>query len=245
VFRIAVVVALVAAAPAWADSPPDVLLRAGTGSIVQLELDDARIVQGRIVGFDDGFIALAESDTNRAIAISRDHVQEMVFVGFPANTAASARRAREPVRRWGIHFGLPGTLVGDVDDGWLHAFVSPNVLLPILTASGESAWFAGSIGAGVSVHLSQRWKVDAFATVMPLRYTSFYTYVASGLGVGFHYTAASGLSVGFAFPVLGFAARLGKSPYGYDAPFRYSDSLAYFYLAGLTTLPLATIGYRF
>jgi hypothetical protein len=140
---------------------------------------------------------------------------------------------------------VPGTLVGDVDDGWLHAFVSPNVLLPILTASGESAWFAGSIGAGVSVHLSQRWKVDAFATVMPLHYTSFYTYVASGLGVGFHYTAASGLSVGFAFPVLGFAARLGKSPYGYDAPFRYSDSLEYFYLAGLTTLPLATIGYRF
>ena len=246
VFRIAAVVVMAAATSAWADPLPDVALRASTGRVVQVDLDDARIVQGRVIGFDDWFITLAESDTNKLIAVPRDHVQEVVFVDVRPNALAGMPvRPYDRPRRWGLHFGVPGTLVGDVDDGFLHAFVSPNVLLPVLTAYGEGAWYAGSVGVGASFHLSRRWKVDAFATAMPLHYTSFYTYLATGLGVGFHYTAPSGLSVGFALPVVGFAARLGHSPYGYDAPFRYSDSLTYFYLAGFTTLPLVTIGYRF
>jgi hypothetical protein len=33
--------------------------------------------------------------------------------------------------------------------------------------------------------------------------------------------------------------------YGYDAPFRYNDSLGYHYLAGFVGLPLVTVDYRF
>lgn len=247
VVRLALVVVLAAATSAWAEPVTDTGLRAVADRTVRLELDDARLVQGRLIGFDDNFVIIAASDTNEVISVPRDHVQRVVLVdGVPAVVAPAAPViVRERARRVGVHFGLPGTLVADIDNGWLHAFVSPNVLLPLVTASGESAWYAGSVGAGVSFQLSARWKVDAFATVMPLHYTSFYTYVASGLGAGFHYTAPSGLSVGFAFPVVGFAARLGRSPYGYDAPFRYADSVQYFYLAGFTTLPLVTIGYRF
>jgi hypothetical protein len=146
---------------------------------------------------------------------------------------------------WGLHFGLPGTLSVDVDAGLLHAFASPNVLLPILTESGESRWYAGALGAGVSLPISSRWRFDTFAVTMPLHYTSFYTYLTAGLGIGFHRTSASGVSWGFTFPLIGFAKRVGHSPYGYDAPFRTNDSLGYFYLAGFTTLPLVTIGYRF
>ena len=46
-------------------------------------------------------------------------------------------------------------------------------------------------------------------------------------------------------PVVGFATRFGSSPYGYDPSFRYNDSLAYYYLAAFTGMPLLTFGYRF
>lgn len=236
--RIVVAVVLAVTARAWADPVPDASLRAVAEHTVRLELDDARIAEGRMLAFDAASVTLVASDTHEVISVPREHLRRLVLVDF-------ATPAPEPHRMWGLHFGLPGTLVADVDYGRLHAFASPNVMLPILTASGESTWYAAAIGAGVSLHLSERWRFDAFAVTMPLHYTSFYTYLAAGVGIGFHRTAASGLSWGFTLPVLGFAERLGHSPYGYDAPFRYSDSLGYFYLAGLTTLPLITLGYRF
>jgi hypothetical protein len=45
--------------------------------------------------------------------------------------------------------------------------------------------------------------------------------------------------------VVGFATRIGSSPTGYDAPFRYNDSLSYYYLAAVAGMPLFTLGYRF
>jgi hypothetical protein len=80
---------------------------------------------------------------------------------------------------------------------------------------------------------------------MPMRTTSHYTYLGVGLAAGFHYTGRSGFSLGFSFPVIGFATRLGSSPTGYDPPFRYNDSLQYYYLAAAAGLPLFTLGYRF
>ena len=236
---LAIVIATVAA-PVWADVP-DASLRAIGDRAVRLELDDARTFEGRVLAFDPAWVTVVATGTREVISVPREHVQRVILVELVPETPA----APEPHRLWGVHFGLPGTLVGDVDYGRWHAFASPNVLLPILTESGESNWFAGALGGGVSLPLSGRWKLDAFATVMPLHYTSFYTYLAGGLGIGFHHTAANGLSVGFALPLFGLSTRLGHSPYGYDAPFRYNDSLAYFYLAGFTALPLVTLGYRF
>jgi len=240
VHRIAAIVIL-GAATAWADPVPDASLRAVTDRAVRLELDDARSVDGRVLAFDATTVTLAASGTNEVISVPRGHVQHVFVSDFAVPGAPEPERHR----MWGVHFGFPGTLVGDVDYRWLHAFASPNVMLPILTASGESRWYSAAIGAGISIPLSSRWRFDAFGETMPLHYTSFYTYLATGLGVGFHRTGTSGISVGFTLPIIGFAARLGHSPYGYDAPFRYNDSLSYFYLAGFTTMPLVTLGYRF
>jgi len=236
-----VTVVVLATALASAEPVPDASLHAVGERTVRLELDDARIVEGRVLAFDATSVTVATRGTGEVISVSREHVRRLILTDF----AMPAPAGPEPHRLWGLHFGLPGTLAVDVDYGRLHAFASPNVLLPILTESGESAWYAASIGVGASLPVSGRWRFDAFAVTMPLHYTSFYTYLAAGIGIGFHHTAASGLSWGFTLPVLGFAKRLGHSPYGYDAPFRYNDSLGYFYLAGFTTLPLVTLGYRF
>lgn len=236
----AIILAL--ATSAAAGGPPDESLHAVENKSVRLELDDARSIEGRVLAFDATSVTVASAGTNEVVTISREHVQHVILVGEAPPTIGSAHERR---RMWGVHFGLVGTLVGDVDYGVLHAFVSPNVLLPLLTESGESAWYSGAVGAGVALPLAGRWKFDAFAAVMPLHYTSFYTYLATGLGFGVHHTAANGLSVGFTLPLIGFAARFGHSPYGYDAPYQRNDSLGYFYLAGLTSLPLVTIGYRF
>jgi hypothetical protein len=239
--RIAVAFLLAIATSASAGGPPDASLNAVENKSVRLELDDAPAVEGRVLAFDATSITLVAASTNEVLTVSREHLQHVILV----DQAPAAPAVRDRRRLWGVHFGLVGTLVGDVDYGILHAFVSPNVLLPVLTESGETAWYAGALGAGVGLPLSGRWKFDAFAAVMPLHYTSFYTYLAVGLGFGVHHTAANGLSVGFTLPLIGFAQRFGHSPYGYDAPYQRNDSLGYFYLAGLTSLPLVTIGYRF
>ena len=243
----AIILAVAASTPAWAEPVPDASLHAVANRTVRLELDDARSVEGRLLAFDAASVTVVAAGTNEVISVPREHVRRLILVDLatPVPLPAPVPPGLAPRRLWGVHFGLPGTLSVDVDYGRLHAFVSPNVLLPILTASGESAWYAAAIGAGVSLPVSSRWRFDAFAVTMPLHYTSFYTYLAAGLGLGFHHTAANGLSWGFTLPVLGLAKRLGHSPYGYDAPFRTGDSLGYFYLAGITTLPLVTIGYRF
>jgi hypothetical protein len=236
VYRIAVAIVL-AAGTARAEPLSDASLQALVARTVRVEVDDTRNVSGRLLAFDTMSLTIAASGTNEVVAVLRDHVRRVILL--------ETEPEPETVRTWGLHFGVPGTLAGDVDYGRLHAFASANVVLPLLTATSDSTWFAAALGGGLSVHVSPGWRFDAFASVMPLHYTSFYTYLAAGLGVGFHHTAASGLSFGFALPVIGFAARLGKSPNGYDAPFRYADSLGYFYLAGISALPLVTVGYRF
>jgi hypothetical protein len=119
--------------------------------------------------------------------------------------------------------------------------------MPLVTASGNSTWYAAALGAGISWPFgdTSRWRFDVFAQVLPFHTTSFYTYLGLGLGAGFHYTAASGFTVGMTFPVVGFSTRLGSSPYGYDASFRYNDSLGYYYLGAIAGMPLLTLGYRF
>ena len=161
-----------------------------------------------------------------------------------AHADAPTSEAPETLRVVGIHFGVPGTLLVDADYKRFHGFASLNVLAPILTASGDSAWIAGSVGAGMTWPLGDRWKLDLFAHAQPLRITSYYTHLAAGIGAGFHYTAPTGFSFGFTLPLLGFSTRTGSSPYGYDPPFTYNDSLGYYYLGSFVGLPLVTFGYR-
>ena len=210
-------------------------------ALVRLELDGAPAVVGRVLGFDATTVTLTAADTNEVVTVSRERLAHVILVEDEPEPAAPER-----VRMLSVQFGIPGTLMADVDRGPWHGFASANVLAPILTASSHP-WIAAAVGGGLSFPLSpaSHWKLDVFGEVLPLHITSFYTYLAFGIGAGFHYTAANGFSIGITLPVLGAARRLGSSPYGYDAPFRYGDSLGYYYLASFVGMPLVTFGYRF
>jgi len=230
-----VIVALIATRVA-AEPVPDASLRAVKDRLVTLEREGAPAVEGRVIGFDETVVAIAVASTNEVVTVPRAHLVRVIL----ADAAPS-----EAHRMIGVTFGLPGTIAVDADLRRWHAFASINGVFPILTEVGGSPWIAGAVGGGYTVPLSRHWRLDVFGTVLPLRTTSYYTYLGFGVGGGFHYTGPSGFTVDLAMPLLGFATRLGSSPYGYDAPFRYNDSLGYFYLGGFVGLPLATFGYRF
>lgn len=232
---------LVLVSPLRAEPLPDASFKALVDRSVALELDDGRTAGGRLLAFDADTLTLVAADSGEISSVARARVVRVRLV-----TGAVAELAPPPrPRMWDVQLSLPGSLNVDVDRGYLHAFASGSFLLPILTGAGQHTWFGFSAGAGIAVPVTEHWKLDAFAVVMPLRYTSFYTYLATGLGIGAHFTGRSGMTFGVALPLLGFAARLGHSPYGYDAPFRTNDSLGYFYFAGITALPLVSVGYRF
>ena len=239
--RAVVLVLLATVTRAWADVP-DASLRAIGERVVRIERDDGPAVEGRVLAFEAGTVTVAATGTNEVITIPREHVARVVIVAV-APIAVPVRPEKR--RMWSAQFGIPGTLAVDVDHGRLHGFASFNVLASILTAESSTHVVSGAIGGGLAVPMSSRWKLDVFGAVIPLHVTSFYTYLGAGIGAGFHYTARSGITVGFTLPVLGFARRIGSSPYGYDARFRYSDSLGYYYFAGALGLPLVTMGYRF
>jgi len=226
---------------------PDASLRAVTGHVVRLELDGSPAVEGRVIAFEAGTVTLAVSGSNEVVTVPRDKLQRVIATEAPATAIATPPAVTEKMRVVGLQFSLLGTVAVDADYKLLHGFASTNLLLPIMTASGNSTWLAASVGGGVSVPMgaTSRWKLDVFGEVLPLRTTSYYTYLAFGLGAGFHYTASSGFSVGITVPMLGFSTRLGSSPYGYDASFRYNDSVGYYYVAAIAGMPLVTMGYRF
>lgn len=238
------------ASVAHADSVPDASLRAVTGHVVRLELDGAPAVEGRVLAFEAATVTLALSGSNEVVTVSRDKLQHVIAIEAPAVAPAALvapPAVPEKMRVVGLQFSLLGTVAVDADYGKLHGFASTSLLLPIMTASGNSTWLAAAVGGGVSVPLgsTSRWKLDVFGEVLPLRTTSYYTYLGFGLGAGFHYTAASGFTLGITVPMLGFSTRLGSSPYGYDPSFRYNDSVGYYYLAAVAGMPLVTMGYRF
>jgi hypothetical protein len=224
---------------------PDASLRAVGTRLVRIEQDGAPALDGRVLAYDATSVTLASATANEVITVPRARVQRLILRELPEPTAAP--QADERLRVVGLKFSLLGTVAVDADYKRFHGFASTSLLLPIMTASGTSVWFAGAIGGGISLPLgsTSRWKLDVFGQVLPLRTTSYYTYLGLGVGAGFHYTAASGFTLGFTVPVLGFATRLGSSPHGYDPSFRYNDSVGYYYLAALAGMPLVTMGYRF
>ena len=232
---------------ARAEPIPDASLRAVKDRSVRFELDGAPAVEGRLLGFEAETITLARAATNEVVSLPRKGLLRVIDLSAATATAVAEPAPIEPQRIVGVQFSMLGTIAADVDYTRLHAFASTNLLLPIVTGAGSNTWFTAALGAGVSIPLSatSRWKLDIFGQVLPLHTTSFYTYLGLGAGAGFHYTASSGFTLGFTMPVLGFAARLGSSPYGYDAAFRYNDSIGYYYLAAFAGMPIVTMGYRF
>ena len=219
---------------------PEESLRAVANRIVRLELTAAPAVEGKLLAFDDRTITIALTSTQEVITVSRAQLVRVLLVD-------EADAPVERMRVVGVQMSLLGTLAVDADYKRLRGFASTSLLLPITTASGGTTWLAGALGGGISLPFgaNRRWRLDVFGQVVPLRMTSWYTYVGFGAGAGVHYTGSSGFTAGITFPVIGWATRFGSSPYGYDASFRYNDSLSYFYVAGLAGMPLFTMGYRF
>lgn len=237
--RLAVICALLAFATVAHADVPDASLRAVNGRVVRLELDGTPAVEGRMLAFEPATVTIVVTGSNEVITVPREKLQHVI--------AVEAIAVPEKMRVFGLQFSLLGTVAVDADYKLFHGFASTSLLLPIMTASGDSTWLAASVGGGVSVPLSatSRWKLDVFGEVLPLHTTSYYTYLAFGVGAGFHYTASSGFTLGVTVPVVGFSTRLGSSPTGYDASFRYNDSVGYYYLAAIAGMPLVTMGYRF
>jgi hypothetical protein len=227
---------LLAASPARGDVP-DASLQAVKDRTVRLELDGADAVEGQVIGFEETTVTVAVSGSREVVTVARAQLARLILVEPPPG-------ARRIV---GLQVSPLGTLAIDADYKRIYGFASTSLMMPILTASGDGTWSASAFAAGVSlpVRKKSRWRLDVFGGVMPLRTTSHYTYVGFGLGTGVHYNAGSGFTLGIKFPVVGFATRIGSSPTGYDAPFRYNDSLGYYYLAAAAGMPLFTMGYRF
>jgi hypothetical protein len=232
-------VVLALATVAHAEPVPDASLRAVNGHTVRLELAGAPAVEGRLLAFEPASVTLVVAGSNEVVTVSRDKLLHVIAIDAPITP--------EKMRVFALQFSLLGTVAADVEYKRFHGFASTSLLLPIMTASGNNTWLAASLGGGVTIPLSatSRWKLDVFGEVLPLRTTSYYTYLAFGVGAGFHYTASSGFTLGITVPVVGFSTRLGSSPTGYDASFRYNDSVGYYYLAAFAGMPLVTMGYRF
>lgn len=239
---ITVAFALAIASPASADPIPDASLRAVLNRDVHLDLADG-FMEGKVLAFEATTLTIAIAATREVITIDRAKVVRLVAIDALPPPAPEPDKQRFV----SLQISLLGTAAVDVDYKHFHAFASTNLLFPVLTAGGSGTWWTGAIGAGGSWPLGDtgRWRLDVFGTVAPLHTTSYYTYLGVGVGAGFHYTARSGFALGFTLPIVGFASRFGESTYGYDASFRYNDSIAYFYFAGISGMPIVTLGYRF
>ena len=235
---LAVVAGSAHAAPV--DDLPDATLKAVIDRDVRLELDGG-FMEGKVLAVEPTTITIAIAATREVITIQRNRVRRVIALELAAPPLPEPDKRRFV----GVQFSLLGTVAVDVDYKHLHAFASTNLLFPILTAGGSGTWLTGAAGVGGSWPLGDtgRWRLDVFGEVLPLHTTSYYTYL--GVGAGFHYTARSGFTLGFTLPIVGFASRFGTSTYGYDASFRYNDSVAYYYFAGISGMPIVTMGYRF
>ena len=230
------ILAVLAIARVAAADVPDPSLAAARERDVRLEQSGAPAVEGRVLAFDLNSVTVALA-SGEIVTVPRAQIERVVLVEGPL----------ERPRRFGLHSSLLGTALVDADVGRYRAFASANLLLPALTATGSSTYFAAAVGGGLTLrlHPESHWRVDVLGQVVPLHTTSFYWYLGFGLAGGFHYTARSGISIGISFPIVGFATRVGHSPYGYDPSFRYHDSLYYYYFGAIAGMPMLTFGYRF
>jgi hypothetical protein len=239
-------------APKESAAVPDARLQAMTGKQVRVELEGSPAVSGELVGFEEKWVTLLVPQTGAVVWLPRTQLLGLTALDpppAPAQTAAATpqKSAHERERIVGVHFGLSVSLAVDAQWRRFYGFVNGNVLFPLTTVTGNAAWMAVAIGAGATVPLvnGHRWYADMFAEALPLYLGGPYTYLGVGAGFGLRYAAVSGFTFAVKVPVLGYALRTGRSPYGYDPSFRPGYGFGYYYLAGLMGLPLVSVGYRF
>jgi hypothetical protein len=229
-------VLIVLAQPGAGVAVPDASLRAMTGHEVRLEVDGEPEVEGRLVGFEEEWVTVARSGNAEVISVRREKLAKIHVVDAP-----------ERERIVGAHFGATVSLAVDAQWRAFYGFVNGNVLFPLTTVAGTNSWIALSTGGGVTFPLAKgsRWRFDLFGLVLPLYLGGSYTYLGLGAGIGLRFETHAGFSFGVKVPVIGYSARIGHSPYGYDSPFHAGYGFAYYYLAAAMGMPLLSVGYRF
>lgn len=218
---------------------PDASLRAMTGSMVRLDREDELPLEGKLVGFEEQWVTVIVPPNEEVISVPRDRIVRLHAVAPPA----------EPPRERivGVNFGLSVSLLVDARYKLFYGFANGNVLFPLTSLAGTTPWLAFAVGAGIALPLvkGSRWFADMFGQVLPLHIGGAYSYVGVGVGVGLRYDSPAGFVFAVKLPVVGYSARVGRSPYGYDPPHRAGYGFGYYYLAALMGLPIVSVGYRF
>jgi hypothetical protein len=229
---------------------PDAALRALKDRRVVLTTAQEAI-RGKILGFEAGTITIAK-DSGEVVTVPRAGV---VGVRLAEESQAPAlgeqpheEAIEEPPPSRPRYFAALITLapgVGfDFDYSYFHAFISTSLLFPLVSSGSV---FALTGGAGATFPLSEHWRFDFFAHVVPFFYKwatfgsqSTHTYIGVGAGIGFHYTASSGWTVGVKLPIVGASA----GDYG-SGDQTVGAATGYYYWSSAMSLPVLSFGYRF
>lgn len=242
---------------------PDALFRSLGDRVVALRLTSGGEVVGRVLGVEPTLLVVSTSPGNQVITLPRATVAEVRLMAaaptFPPPIYVN--RDGEPVlqpaprqRHVGLNLSAaPGFLL-DLDYGRFRAFANLGIVLPLAT-NGALVPFSLGLGGGIPVSArNPGLKLDLFAFFSVIgdayhKTTSYNdTLVSFGAGLGLHNTWRNGLTLGFTVPVLGYSVFTAQSNTGSSSSSsssKTSTGIAYFYLAGVESLPIGFIGYRF
>ena len=238
---------------------PDALFRSLGDRVVALRLTTGGEIIGRLLGVEPTLLVVSTSPSNQVITLPRAAVAEVRLLGAaPPPPPIYVNRDGEPVlqpaprqRHVGLNLSAaPGFLL-DLDYGRFRAFANLGIVLPLAT-NGALVPFSLGLGGGIPVSArNPGLKLDLFAffsVIGDASNHSSYTYndtlVSFGAGLGLHNTWRNVLTLGFTIPVLGYSVFTAQSNTGSSSS-KTSTGIAYFYLAGVESLPIGFIGYRF
>ena len=216
---------------------PDATLLALRGHVLSVTQRSGACLVGQILGFDAASVTLALVPSRAIVTIPRGDIAGLQLADASATTAAPDLSPPPPLahnRHFGLQLGLAPALTLDLEAGHFYGFLSADLVLPMATTQ----LLGFSAGAGATFALSPRshWNIDIFAHLDIARVGEY--AIGGGVGLGFHYTANNGFTLGFKIPILGYSST-GSSTSG------SADSVAFYYLGAVMSLPVVSLGYRF
>jgi hypothetical protein len=208
------------------------------GHVLSVTQRSGACLVGQLLGFDAASVTLALVPSRSIVTIPRGEIAGLQLAEAPATTAAPDSSPPPPPfvhnRHFGLQLGLAPAVTLDVEAGHFYGFLSADVVLPM--ADTSLLGFSGGAGATFALSPRSHWNIDVFAHLDVARLGDF--AVGGGVGLGFHYTASNGFTLGFKIPILGYSSTAGSD--GNSA-----NSVAYYYLGAVMSLPVVSLGYRF
>lgn len=218
------------AAPAPIYAVPDATYNSLLERVVTVQTMGGQAFSGRILATQPDTISLALVPSGVVVSLRKADITQ---VGLTLQPQPPPIRERG----FGLQFGLIPSLVLDVDAGLFYGFAVASLLWPIVS---EGDWLAFAAGLGVSLQpkKSSPFKLDIFAHFSPVRLEDQWDF-GFGVGFGFHYTTKSGFTLAVKIPVIGYSVRHGGDDH------EKGEAAGYYYLTGVMSLPVFSLGYRF